>query len=978
MLKINSLVIISLFLFIIPFSLLGQKGEITGVIIDNQVKETLTGANVVIQGTTMGASTDFDGSFKLSVDPGIYTLEISFISYKVKLIDNIKVQTGKVTNIGTITLEEESTALGEVTVHERRKTDTQIALISAIKTNNIAVTGITNEQISKSQDKNAAEAIRRVPGITIMNDRFIIVRGLEDRYSSTWLNNTTAPSSESDKKAFSFDAIPSSAIDRMMVYKTPAPELPADFAGAAVQLYTKNLPEKNSISFSYKAGYRTGTTFQDFTSYSGGKFDWLGFDDGTRDLPDQFPDTEGLGQLHDFSDNGINTPAVISGKKKEIERISEQFNKTWSGSQTNAFIDNAFDIIYTGKFKIKENALGNITSLVYRNDFDYQKVTKAEHHDIDILRSQLDSMDYRPYYDYLDNEYYNNTTLGLMHNWSFQLKKGTLFEFRNLFNQIGKKWYVQRNGKNYYFGADSYLDSHEMGFQSRSVYSGQLAGKHKFGENIALDATLGFSYADRNEPDVRRVQSYQNNDSTSQYFQQYGVQIDQQASPNYLGRLYLKTQEKIWNAAANYQHKFWIGSFGPTVKAGFYYEQRDREFDARNIAFTKGTNYNSSRDSIIYLQPVDLMFDDKYVDSAGIWVDENTNPDDTYKAESNLMAGYLALDLPVAAWLSIYTGVRVEQNRTELYDFKTVTGDTTAKIDTLNYFPSVNLLFHINDKNKIRLAYGKTINRPEFREFAPFSYYDFFTSTSITGNIELKNAYIHNVDLRYEFYPGLIEMITIGAFYKNFINPIEQRLVPGAGDDKRSVYSANLEDATSIGGEIEVRTSLYRFGELWNAKFLKNISIVANAAYLVSEITEIADTTEAFVRDYQRPMQGQSPYIVNTGVFYENADIGLMANIMYNVIGERIITVGDPGRPNVVEKPRNLLDFTASKKIGKRWEVRFGIEDILNEPIQLIQEVKINIRDVNDGAPSEVQYEEKIYSSYKPGTKFSFGISLKI
>jgi outer membrane receptor for ferrienterochelin and colicin len=977
MFKINSLFKVWLILFLLPVSLIGQKGDITGVVLDSKIKETLIGANVVIQGTTIGASTDLDGSFKLSVSPGTYNIEVSFISYKVKIIEKVNVTNGQVTDIGKIELEEESTTLGEVTVQERKKTDTQMALISSIKTNNVAVTGITFDQIAKSQDKNAAEAIRRVPGVTIINDRFIIVRGLQDRYSTVWLNNTTAPSSESDKRAFSFDAIPSSAIDRMMVYKTPAPELPADFAGAAIQLYTRNLPEKNSISVRYKAGFRSGTSFQNFMTYDGGNYDWLGFDDGTRVLPDDFPTTAGLDQLHDFSDNGLNTPSVISGKKKEIERLSEEFNKTWSGKQTTAPIDHSFDLDYTGKFKVGTNSLGNITSLIYRNGFEYDDVKKYEWHDFDVLNSQINTYDYRPYYDYVDKEYYNNVSLGLMHNWSFQLKKGTLFEFRNLFNQIGKKWFVQRNGQNYYFGDQAFLDSHEMGFQSRSVYSGQLAGKHKFGEQITLDAALGYSYANRNEPDVRRVQAYQNTDTTSQYYQQYAVQIDQQASPNYLGRLYLNTEEKIWNVAVNYNQKFMIGSRTPSFKAGFYSESKARQFDARNIAFTKATNYSFSKDSIVYLRPVDLMFDDKYIDSTGVWVNENTNPDDTYQAEGDLIAGYVALDFPATNWLSIYAGVRMEQNRLHLFDFKTNTGDSTATIDTLNFFPSVNLLIHINEKNKIRLAYGKTINRPEFREFAPFSYYDFFTSTSITGNIGLKNAYIHNVDLRYEYYPSLNEMITIGAFYKKFINPIEQRLVPGAGDDKRSVYYANLVDATSLGGEIEIRVSLNRFGEGGFSKILRNLSIVANAAYLVSEITEVPDTADAFVRDKQRPMQGQSPYIVNTGLFYENADIGLMANIMYNVIGERIITVGDPNRPSIIEKPRNLLDFTVSKKIGKRWEARFGIEDILDQPIELVQDVKINIYKESEGELYETQEVEKIYSSHKPGTKFSFGVSLK-
>ncbi len=267
-----------------------------------------------------------------------------------------------------------------------------------------------------------------------------------------------------------------------------------------------------------------------------------------------------------------------------------------------------------------------------------------------------------------------------MHNWSYQTKKGTLLEFRNLLNQMGKKVFIQRNGQKYYFDANSFQDSHEMGYQTRSMYTGQLAGKHKFNDNITLDATLGYSYASNDEPDIRRVQSNQNTDSLSRFFQQYGVVIDQQASPSYLGRLYLNTTENIWNVNTNYIHKFWIGSIQPSVKAGFYYEAKNREFNARNIAFTKALNFNNSLDTIIYLKPVDLMFDDQNIDSAGIWVNENTSKTDTYRADNNLIAAYAGLDLPITHWVSIYAGVRMEQNSLEIYDFKSpVTGDYDCK-----------------------------------------------------------------------------------------------------------------------------------------------------------------------------------------------------------------------------------------------------------------------------------------------------------
>jgi hypothetical protein len=956
-----------------------QKSEIIGTILDSKTRETLVGANVIILKSGTGVSTDLNGDFQLMVEPGTYHLQISFISYKPKDLTNIVVKEGKTTDLGNILLESESQMLEEVVVKERKKTDTEISLISSIKTNNLAVTGITSQQISKTQDKDAAEAIRRVPGVTITQGRFIVVRGLEDRYSTVWLNNTAAPSSEADKRAFSFDVIPSAAIDRMMVYKTPAPELPADFAGATVQIFTKNIPDKTGLNIRYKLGYRVGTTFDDFMTYEGGKYDWLGFDDGKRSLPANFPSVEELGNMHNFNDIPENTPPVIAAKKIKIESLSESFNTIWTGEQTTAPLDNTVEFDYTGKFDAGKSSVGNITSVIYRNEYSFATVEKSEHHDVEAFYSDTDSIDYKPYYDYTDQESVNNTMLGVIHNWSLLSKQGTVYEFRNLFNQIGKKWFIQRNGKEPYFDPNARLDSQEIGFQARTIYSGQLGVNHNFDENKLLNVTAGFSYANKNEPDIRRVQSFLNTDSTSKYFNQYAVQIDAQASPTYLGRLYLETEENILNTAVNYSQKLFFGNFHPTIKTGAYVEFKDRQFNARNIAFTIGRNYSSSNDSIRYLRPVDLIFDPQYIDSTGIWVNENTSKTDSYQASGELIAGYVGIELPVANWLSIYTGARIERNRLEIFDFKDpISGDTVAVLDTINIFPSLNVMFHINDKSKIRVAYGKSTNRPEFREIAPFTFYDFYSRSSITGNTKLKNAYIHNLDLRYEFYPSLSEIITVGGFYKKFINPIEQRLVPGAGDDKRSVYSANLVEAESYGVEVESRVLISSLASFGGSKFPQSLFLVVNTSLLATEIVESTETSEEYIRDKKRPMQGQSPFIVNAGIYYDNADAGFMASILYNIIGDRILVVGDPLRPHVVEKSRNLIEINIARKIGKNLEIKVGVDDLLNEPVQLVQESKIKMKNQGEETFSEEIQVDRNFRSFLPGRKFSLGISLKI
>jgi TonB-dependent receptor len=335
-----------------------------------------------------------------------------------------------------------------------------------------------------------------------------------------------------------------------------------------------------------------------------------------------------------------------------------------------------------------------------------------------------------------------------------------------------------------------------------------------------------------------------------------------------------------------------------------------------------------------------------------------------YNADNQLYAGYIAVKLPVTSFINIYGGLRVEKNRLELSGFQSKNDSLTPNIlkDTINFFPSVNMTVNLTKSTLIRFAYGRTVNRPEFREAAPFSFYDFQENVVIYGNDTIKSCYIDNFDLRYEWYPGSGEMVTFGVFYKKFDNPIEATWTPASSGEWDLRY-LNAKNAQSLGIELDVRKSLQFLPKRDDfLKFFRNLTIVANASYIKCKV----ETDLLFVRDKNRPMYGQSPFIVNAGLYYQSEDNRTSLSVLYNIYGKRIIGIGTPEKPNSYEMPRHNLDLTIIKKIGTSLSLKLGIKDILNNDV-VIQQVMT----------SENLAEDAIINvkGYKPGTAVSLGVS---
>lgn len=916
------------FLFIlgclISFWSQAQQGVICGKIMDGEMKEPLIGASVMIKGTEIGAVADIDGVYRIEkVKPGKYTLSFSYVSYQTK-----EVEVQVVASQEAVVNEELRSAdlqLQNVVVVARRKIGTEMAVINSVKNSLSVVNGVSAQQIAKTQDSDAAEVLRRIPGITIVDDRFIVVRGLAQRYNGVWLNNAVTPSSETDSRSFSFDVLPSSLIDNMMVYKSPSAELPADFSGGFVRVLTKNIPEGNTFSVAYQTGFNTNATFREFQLTKGASLDFLGLGAGARALPSDAPV-----HLNDLT-------------KEQSAAFTRQINQRWGVKRFTAIPDQKLSLSMNRTFHAGDVKIGNITNLSYSTEYDY---TEMQNNNYISYDADKDESIYR--FRYNDIRYKNTAKLGVLFNWSF-LTENSKYEIRNFFNQRGTSSLSQREGTDYYSDQDN--RKWESLYTGRSTYSGQISGEHRLKEDISkVDWTAGYAFASYKEPDRKIVRSI--------------LDDNKEDMPYYVSdpvRYYQDLKDHGLSLASNYEYKFIVSDhFNPVLNMGVYGEYKTRRFDARRFGYNLlGNNYSRYAD-----WDYSSVFASENIAADKIYIRENTSNSDSYTSDNILGSAYVSAKLNYGTKLNANIGLRMEYYNIKLDGYE-ADGIKPVNLDqrTTDLFPSVNVAYNLNEKNLLRVAYGRSVNRPEFREIVPYVYYDFERDANIVGNVDLKDAYIDNVDLRYEFYPVPGETVTLGTFYKRFKNPIEQTYNE-AGSGLQYTFH-NAESANAFGVELDVKKHLDFIG-------LNGLSFVFNGAYIYSRVLFADGSLE---RD--RPMQGQSPYLINTGFFYQNEDAGISASVLYNRIGKRIETVGIPKQnpnediPDIYEMPRNSLDLSFSKKIGKFVEIKGGIQDLLNSKILYKQFLTITDEAGN------TKDREQLIRSYRPGVMFNVGVLVK-
>lgn len=978
--RMKNFLLLCLFL-VFSLSCFSQNGRISGIIMDAKSGETLPGATALIEGTTKGAQADFDGKFVISnVPEGKVTLVISYIGYTNKKISGVIVKSGETTDINIPLEVSGSGDLAEVEVVVTLNKENNTALILQQKNNASVSDGISAETIRKSPDKNTSDVLKRVSGASIQDNKFAIVRGLNDRYNAAYLNGAPLPSTESDRKAFSFDLFPSNMLDNLVITKTARPDMPGEFAGGIIEINTKNIPEKNFIALSTGAGYNSITTGKEQLYYKGGKKDWLGIDDGTRALPTAIPEFTAFPvDIHEQAKLAKDIPAGDWGvySKKFSPNISYQLS---------------------GGLNIKrkeKDFFGFIASLSYNSTNSFYGTERISFQSGEPNNPEdpllLDKI-------YHDRTFQTQKLSGGLLNLSIKPNENHTISLKNLMSISSDDRTIERTGSTTPNESNpNMIKAYAFWFTQNVIRSSQLIGDHYFPTpKIKIGWNANIATVQRDVPNMRR-HSYQRyeklniiypddpseppiiNPLDTVYVASLGT--PKSNSNDYEGvMMWSKLKERMLNYKADASRNFKINNvFSIEGKTGFYLQQRNRTFDFRQFIYAP---YNLQGGTVAFSQslaalPADQIFAQQNMGLiqpgvGGFLIGESTYPESPYSAKSQLNAGYAMADIKFKGQLRLIGGIRYEKYFQSIsfndglffINNKVNTVDTTVA----DLLPSANLVFSPGEKTNLRFGYSKTINRPEFRELAPFLFYDFNTGFSLNGDPYLKRALIHNFDFRYEWFPTGGQLISVSAFRKNFQNSIE--LVKG--QNTFQVEYRNAVSAYAQGLEFEYRINVGSFIENDSSLFgtiMNNLTLFSNLSLIQSKVTE-ANFGNAGSK-YDRPMQGQSPYLVNGGISYTDNKNNFSLSAMVNRIGPRIYIVGNNVFEEIWEYSRTVIDLQASKSFFKnRFEIRMNVKDLLAQPLHFKQNY--------DAAPvtrKSVNVSEFWTQSY--GTVYSLQLSYR-
>lgn len=786
-----------------------------------------------------------------------------------------------------------SQQMKDVVVTAVARRNTEAATIQQTKASDVIMSTISAQEIQRTQDSNAGEVIRRVPGVSLIEDKFVMVRGLSQRYNNVWINGSAVPSSEADSRAFSFDLIPTNQIDALTIIKTPSAEFPADYTGGFIQIETKEIPSENALQLQLGANWNTSSAFKEL----------LHADKGSWKVDTRTP----LGDL----------------------KLGASLNHRWN----------------IGDYRLGMLAAVNYTS-------ETRTYTDMQNNLFGVYDAQNDRSNYLRHS--VDDQYNQNMRLGAMLNFTLLSPSGrNKYQLKNIFNSIHNSRYTWREGVT----AQANLEnSAEYYYRKRTTYNGQLTGKHTFSGD-ALDWSVGYAYANRRLPDRRR---YLVDDALES-------NVMALSTGNDISQEWTKLDEHIVSANINEKHEFEFGTWFPTLKVGAYGEYRTREYTTQEFIYNWNADDNDLPTNFRYINMVELLNNPNNYGDRKLYKLELSKWRNNYRGHNLLGAGYASAMLPFGNF-SALLGLRYEHNDMTIFSNSRddERSESARHYRTNDLFPSLNLTYRFDYQHQLRLSYGKSVNRPEFREVSSSVFYDFDLASSVQGNTELKNCYVQNIDLRYEFYPSRGETISLAAFYKHFDNPIEWTYTVAGGTDLIYSYK-NAKSANTYGLELDIRKTLDFIG-------LSGFSWSFNGALIKSRVE-----FEAGSREENRPMQGQSPYLVNTGIFYKNEKAQLNIALLYNRIGKRIIGVGrsegssgseDNARiPDSYEMPRNTIDLTASKGFGKHWELKLSIRDLLAETLYYKQFANVTY---SDGSHKEV---EQITRCYKPGHNIGLSLS---
>jgi outer membrane receptor for ferrienterochelin and colicin len=848
-------------------------GQITGTIIDAGNGETIIGASVGISGTTKGAASDLDGNFTIrGLEPGIYSVTVSYISYTTQTVTGIVV-TESESAVLNIALESNVADLDEVVVTAEAIKSGEAGLLS-IQRKAVAVQdGISSEELSRSTDGNVGSAMKRVSGVTVVGGKDVYVRGLGNRYSNVQLNGSPIPSTNPNKKEAPVDILSSGIVDNIVVQKTYTPDQSGEFSGGSVQIVTKEFPNNPNITFSYTTDVNTNSTFKNYLGYSGGGIDFLGYDNGFRSLPE------------DVEDSQITNA-------EEAGRIVSTLNNSWASKNIQSLPGQKFGFSYSNQFNQDKMPIGLVSNLSYkyatdsRTNESFRYINNFNENTGETLLGS----------DYIRNSGEEKTSLNGMLNIFAKPNELTKIGLKNLYSNSSNNQYSAIEGSYYNFDNDNRQTVAE--FDRRAIYSSSLIFETYFQDFMesSLDASITYSKAVRDLPD-RRTTQYVRTDAG-----------DLEVILPFRGNSHFFSYQNDNNYSAKLDY-----DFKPveklSVKVGGFALYKDRDFESYKLIYEENPSANAP--DIDKSLSAEEIFTAENILNESLILTERTSSRDSYNGEQELAAGYFSLNWsPTSRW-NFVSGLRAENSSQSI--------NSDVLVDELDLLPAFNATFRPSEKTNLRGAFSITLARPEFRELSEFNFQDFIGGRTVFGNSDLQRTKIYNYDLRLETFPNVGELFAFSLFYKEFENPIEvfYRIT-----QNNEVRYDNVESANLYGVEVEGRKDI-----------TEKLRLSSNFSYILSGV-EYADGASAGRQaNADRPMFGQSPYTLNLNAFYLMPSIDSELNLSFNKFGERISAVGNNEQPDdEYEQSFNKLDLNFTKNF-RNASINASIENILGDNV---------------------------------------------
>jgi outer membrane receptor protein involved in Fe transport len=894
------------------------NGTITGTVLDASTGQIIRGIQISIDGmTSQKMVTDLDGKFRFDVSPGKYKLRFAGENYLETTIDEVEVKVGEVTDCSTVMANKNTVTSVDVVEKVGAVTASSESLLTERKLAAVVSDSISGAEMSKGTASDAAGALEKVTGVSVVGDGFVYVRGLGERYSSTMLNNAVITTTEPEKRVVPLDLFPAALIDNIKILKTYTPDLPGEFAGGLVQINTVEFPTQKLLKISANYGFNTNTTFNRFDSYRGGSGDFFGFGRGSRALPAQIP-----------SDRRVNASNFSAA---QLADLGKAFDVNWEATPIDSMRPTqSYSVVGGNTF----GKLGLVGALSISNN----PQTTPESLQFNRPGSGNAIRPYNIFDDYTSNS--EGARLGAVFNLAYKLNGDNKISARNTITRDSDKEYRRFSGYNDDLG--TIVENTRLRFIERSLFGTQIEGEHvlpKLG-NYILNWQMGYSRSNRDEPDLREVIRGRNDNGTFSYL---GTADSGQ-------RFFNALTDQIYEPGLTVSKPFYKGNLSGLFKFGGRATLRDRDFSARRFRF-----FPVSLGGIDRTAPSNTLFGPANVRPGAFELREETRATDAYQADMQVYAGFGMVDMAIGPKWRLVGGVRIEDSTQNVVtrDPLTTTGaPIIANLKNTDPLPGVNVIYAIRPKQNLRFGYSRTVSRPDFRELSPFDFTNVSGGFTVIGNPLLKRARIDNFDVRWELFPAADQIIALSYFFKRFDSPIETTIQPTAA--LRQTF-LNADSAQNQGLEAEFRKNM-----AFANKKLKDFTLGANFTLVDSQIKIPADQA-GILTSINRPMAGQSRYIFNGNVEYNQPKIRSSARFYANYVSRRISDVGSLGLPDIYQEANVILDFVYQYNFTEsgKWSMRFNAENLSNNDYRFTQGT----------APSR---------NYRIGRTFSIGTSYTI